>query len=68
MSQATASMFAGALSQLMHFQSNGCGHAARHAVWLLDALATRPDLDRQTRELCGEMGERLDIVSGNRGL
>lgn len=68
MSDATATLFAGALSQLMNYQINGCGHSARYTVWILDVLAARPDLDIATRVLCGEMGERLDVASGNRGI
>jgi hypothetical protein len=53
-------LFAGALDHLMHHTLTGCEHAAHHAVQLLDVLADRPDVDSETRLLCGRMCERLE--------
>ncbi len=53
-------LFAGALDHLMRHALTGCGHAAHQAVQLLDALSERPEIDRETRILCGRMCERLE--------
>lgn len=55
-----AALLAGALDQLMRHQLSGCEHAAHQAARLLDALAERPEVDRETRYLCGKMCERLE--------
>ena len=52
-------LFAGALSQLMRHDLSGCPRATRNAVDLLDRLAELPELDRETRDLCHRMSERL---------
>lgn len=55
-------LFAGALDHLMRHALTGCEQAARHAAQLLDVLSDRPDLDRETRLLCGRMCERLEAT------
>jgi hypothetical protein len=53
-------LFAGALDHLMRHALTGCEHAAHHAVQLLDCLSDRPDVDSETRSLCGRMCELLE--------
>lgn len=54
-----STLLAGALDQLMRHALTGCGRAAHQAARLLDALAERPDIDAETRDLCGRMSEHL---------
>ena len=53
-------LYIGALDHLMRHALTGCGHAAHQAARLLDVLAQRPDVDSETRRLCGCMCERLE--------
>lgn len=53
-------LYIGALDHLMRYALTGCGHAAHQAARLLDVLAQRPDVDSDTRALCGRMCERLE--------
>lgn len=53
-------LYAGALDQLMRHALTGCSHAAHHAAQLLDVLADRPDVDPDTRRLCGSMSALLE--------
>lgn len=57
-------LLAGALDQLMRHNLSGCEHAAHQAARLLDALAERPDVDGETRYLCGMMRDRLEAGHG----
>lgn len=59
----TPALFAGALDHLMRHTLTGCGQAAHHAAQLLDVLSDRPELDRETRLLCGRMRERLEMTT-----
>ena len=54
-----ASLYAAALSELLRHQLSGCRHAAWKAADLLERLTQLPGLDRETRELCERMSERL---------
>lgn len=54
-------LYIGALDHLMRHALTGCGHAAHQAARLLDVLAQRPDVDSDTRQLCGRMCERLEV-------
>ena len=53
-------LFVGALDHLMRHALTGCKHAAHHAAQLLDVLSECPDVDTETRCLCGRMCERLE--------
>ena len=53
-------LFVGALDHLMRHALTGCAHAAHHAAQLLDLLSERPDVDSETRCLCGRMAESLE--------
>lgn len=53
-------LIAGALDQVLRHQLSGCPQAAHQAARLLDAIAERPDVDQETRYLCGKMSERLE--------
>jgi hypothetical protein len=59
MTQPTATLFAGALDNLMRHALTGCAHSAHHAAYLLDKLADRFDVDSETKCLCGRMSEAL---------
>jgi len=59
----TTALFAGALDHLMRHALTGCLHSARHAVQLLEALAGRADVDRETRSLCDRMCLVLDSAA-----
>lgn len=59
MTQPTATLFAGALDHLMRHSLTGCSHAAHHAAHLLERLSDQPDVDSETRRLCGRMSEVL---------
>jgi hypothetical protein len=51
----------------MRFRLTGCQHSGRHAAHLLDQLTGQPDLDDDTRCLCGRMSEALEAVRAPRG-
>lgn len=53
-------LFAGALDHLMRHALTGCEQAAHHAAQLLDVLSERPDVDSETRCLCGRMCRLLE--------
>ena len=53
-------LFVGALDHLMRHALTGCQQAAHHAAQLLDLLSERPDVDSETRCLCGRMAESLE--------
>jgi hypothetical protein len=57
---ATASLWAGALSQVLSFSETGCPHSARRAADLLDRLADNPQLDGDIRDLCERAARRLN--------
>lgn len=63
----TQFLLAGALDHLMRFQLTGCGHSAHVAAHLLDQLADQPDVDGDTRCLCGRMSEALEAGQEPRG-
>lgn len=63
----TQILLADALDHLMRYRLTGCRHSGRHAVHLLDQLTGQPDLDDDTRCLCGRMGEALEAVRGGAG-
>ncbi|MBI5330778.1 MAG: hypothetical protein HZB71_09210 [Betaproteobacteria bacterium] len=63
MSRSSALLIAGSLEHLMRYQLTGCSHSAHIAAHLLDELAERPDVNGDTRALCGCMSEAL----GERG-
>lgn len=63
----TQILLAGALDHLMRFQLTGCGHSAHVAAHLLDQLADQPDVDGDTRCLCGRMSEALEAGQESRG-
>ena len=52
-------LIASALDHLMRHTLTGCEQAAHHAAQLLDRLSERADLDREMRNLCDRMSERL---------
>ncbi|NTV11923.1 MAG: hypothetical protein HGA47_14320 [Zoogloea sp.] len=52
-------LWAGALSLLLRHSLTGCVHSAHQAADLLDRLADSPELDRETRNLCEEVSQRL---------
>lgn len=54
-----ASLWAGALSELLNHGETGCHQSARRAVDLLTRLADCPAVDRDVRELCERACERL---------
>lgn len=56
----TQTLLAGALDHLMRYHLTGCRLSARHAAHLLDELTEQPDLDGDTRCLCGRMSEALE--------
>lgn len=60
MTQPTAALFAGALDNLMRHTLTGCCQAAHHAAHLLERLSDQPDVDSETRCLCGRMCEALE--------
>lgn len=55
-----ASLWAGALSQVLSYGETGCPHSARRAADLLARLADKPDLDRELRELCDRASQCLE--------
>jgi hypothetical protein len=57
-------LYIGALDHLMRHALIGCGHAAHQAARLLDVLAQRPDVDSDTRQLCGRMCDQLEASHG----
>ncbi|MDD3354177.1 hypothetical protein [Zoogloea sp.] len=61
-----ASLWAGALSQLLSYDETGCPHAARRAADMLDRLAASPAVDGELRNLCERAAQRLDL-NGNGG-
>ena len=62
-----AELLAGALSLLLQHHLTGCHHAGHHAAGLLERLADRQELDRDTRRLCEQMSQRLtDRTVGRR--
>lgn len=63
----TQVLLADALDHLMRYRLTGCRHSGRHAAHLLDQLTAQPDLDDDTRCLCGRMGEALKAVRAPRG-
>ena len=58
-----ASLWAGALSQILSFGETGCPHSARRAADLLGRLADHPLLDGEIRDLCERAARRLDDTS-----
>lgn len=62
LSTAPASLWAGALSQLLNFGETGCPHSARRAADLLSRLADDPRVDREIAELCERASHRLDLA------
>lgn len=58
----SASLWAGALSQLLSFGETGCPHSARRAADLLSRLADDPRVDREIAELCERASHRLDLA------
>ena len=62
LSTAPASLWAGALSQLLSFGETGCPHSARRAADLLSRLADDPRVDREIAELCERAIQRLDLT------
>ncbi len=63
----TQTLLADAFDHLMRFRLTGCQHSGRHATHLLDQLTGQPDLDDDTRCLCGRMSEALEAVRGEAG-
>ena len=61
-SASPASLWAGALSQLLSFGETGCPHSARRAADLLSRLADDPRVDREIAELCERASHRLDLA------
>lgn len=59
----SATLFAGALDHLMRHVLTGCGHSAHHAAQMLERLSEQPDVDRETRCLCGRMSQALDAAN-----
>lgn len=59
-----ASLWAGALSQLLSYGETGCPHSARRAADLLSRLAECPGVDRDVRDLCERASARLEPVEG----
>ncbi len=55
-----ASLWAGALSQVLSYGETGCPHSAQRAADLLARLADKPELDRELRDLCERASERLE--------
>lgn len=55
-----ASLWAGALSELLNHGETGCSQSARRAVDLLTRLADSPAVDPATRDLCERACQRLD--------
>lgn len=55
-----ASLWAGALSQVLSFGETGCPHSARRAADLLGRLADSPQLDGEVRDLCERAAQRLN--------
>jgi len=53
-------LIVGALDHLIRHALTGCTQAAHHAAQLLDVLSERPDVDGETRFLCGRMAESLE--------
>ena len=54
-----ASLWGGALSELLNHGETGCRQSARRAVDLLTRLAESPAVDRDVRDLCERACERL---------
>lgn len=63
----TQALLADALDHLMRYRLTGCPPSGRHAAHLRDQLPGQPDLDDDTRCLCGRMGEALEAVRAPRG-
>ena len=59
-----ASLWAGALSQLLSYGETGCPPSARRAADLLARLAECPDVDRDVRDLCERACARLEPAGG----
>lgn len=53
-------LFAGALDHLIRHTLTGCTQAAHHAAQLLNALSDCPEVDSETRCLCGRMCDLLE--------
>ncbi|MEW6678449.1 MAG: hypothetical protein AB1421_11050 [Pseudomonadota bacterium] len=60
----STALVTGALDQLMRHSLTGCRQAAHQAARLLDVLSESPDLDQDTRSLCGLMCDRLEAGEG----
>lgn len=54
-----ASLWAGALSELLNHGETGCRQSARRAADLLTRLAESPAVDREVRDLCERACDRL---------
>ncbi len=54
-----ASLWAGALSELLNHGETGCRQSAQRAVDLLTRLADSPAVDRDVRDLCERACQRL---------
>jgi len=52
----------GALDHLVRYQLTGCTHSAHVAVQLLAQLASQPDVDGDTRDLCDRMSDALETA------
>jgi len=61
------SLLVGALDHLMRYQLTGCAHSAHVAAHLLDQIADQPEVDGDTRSLCGRMSEALETGQGRVG-
>jgi hypothetical protein len=59
-----ASLWAGALSQLLSYGETGCPHSAHRAADLLNRLAECPAVDRELRDLCERACSRLEPSAG----
>ena len=60
----TATLLAGALDQLMRHSLTGCRQAAHQAARLLEVLSESPEMDQDTRRLCGRMSDSLAAGEG----
>lgn len=63
----TQALLADAIDHLMRYRLTGCPHSVRHAAHLVDQLTGQPDLDDDTRCLCGRMSEALEAVRDGAG-
>ena len=57
-------LIAAALDHLMRHALTGCAHDGHQASRLLDVLSERPEVDSDTRKLCGRMCEKLEAGFG----